>query len=103
MGWTGVEGLRRVALAALGRMAAAVAGSGEAAANARQLAVAAALGDARGRLGMVGCGGEAGGGGARVGRDGGHSARAGEGIRALYSRPARRLMPCGPKGGASGT
>jgi hypothetical protein len=30
-------------------------------------------------------------------------ARAGEGIRALYSRPARRLRSCGPKGGALGT
>jgi hypothetical protein len=35
---------------------------------------------------VVGCGGEAGGGGARVGRDGGHGARAGEGNRALYSQ-----------------
>jgi hypothetical protein len=103
MGWTGVEGLQRAALAAPGRMAAAVAVSGEAAANARQPMVAAALGDARGRLGTVGCGGEAGGGGARVSRDGGHGARAGEGIRALYIRLARRLMSCGPKGGASGT
>jgi hypothetical protein len=57
---------------------------------------------ARDGLRMVGCGGEAGGGGAPVGRDGGHGARAGEGNRALYSRPVRRLMPCGPKGCASG-
>jgi hypothetical protein len=53
-------------------------------------------------LRTVGCGGEAGGGGARVGRDGGHGARAGEGNRALYSRPVRWLMFCGPKGCASG-
>jgi hypothetical protein len=38
-----------------------------------------------GRLGTVGRGGEAGGGSARVGRDGGHVARAGEGNHALYS------------------
>jgi hypothetical protein len=38
-----------------------------------------------GPLGTVGRGGEAGGGGARVGRDGGHDAHAGEGNRALYS------------------
>jgi hypothetical protein len=50
---------------------------------------------------VVGCGGEAGGGGARVGRDGGHGARAGEGNRALYSRerslrgsaPSPRMVP----------
>jgi hypothetical protein len=56
-----------------------------------------------GRLGTVGCGGEAGGGGARVGRDDGHDARAGEGNRALYSRPMRRHVSRGPKGGASWT
>jgi hypothetical protein len=37
-------------------------------------------------LRVVGCGGEAGWGGAHVGRDGGHGASAGEGNRALYSR-----------------
>jgi hypothetical protein len=48
-------------------------------------------------LRVVGCGGEAGGGGARVGRDGEHGASAGEGNRALYSRPMRRLTSSGPK------
>jgi hypothetical protein len=53
-------------------------------------------------LRTIGCGGEVEGGGARVGRDGGHGARASEGNRALYSRPVRWLMSCGPKGCASG-
>jgi hypothetical protein len=35
---------------------------------------------------VVGCGGEAGGGGGRVGRNGGLGAQAGEGDRAIYSR-----------------
>jgi hypothetical protein len=48
-------------------------------------------------LRVVGCGGEAGGGGAPVGWDGGHGASAGEGNRAFYSRPMRRLMSSGPR------
>jgi hypothetical protein len=51
--WTGAERLRRAARWQPGSVAAAAAVPGEAAANARQPAVVAALGDARGAVGTA--------------------------------------------------